>query len=129
MPKSRAFAESLRKEHRRVRQELEHAGIMAGVLCEERPSRQRKGMQMIGALLDECVRAHAAWEDRVLAPVVGRRPDPEKDALAGSIRKLVREAGARLPDAQAFGSRLNRVVGGLETHLQQEQRLLRIFGG
>ena len=50
---------------------------------------------------------------------------PAKDALAGSIGELAREAGARLPDVQAFGTRLDGVIAALNTHLEQEQRLLR----
>ena len=125
MQKLRTVAESLRKEHRRVRRDIEHAGIMAGVLAERRASRQRNRMQMIGAILDDCVRSHRAWEARVLEPLVGRPGEPAKDALAGSIGELAREAGARLPDVQVFGTRLDGVIAALNTHLEQEQRLLR----
>jgi hypothetical protein len=121
-------AESLRKEHRRVRKELKDAGIMAGVLPKEMPSRRRKGMQMIGAILDDCVRAHAEWEARVLAPVVGKPPDVAKEALAGSVGELVDEAGAPLPDVRAFGTLLQGVIGALNAHLEQEQRLLQRLG-
>lgn len=125
MKNASAAVESLRDEHLRVRQDLEHAQIMADVLPEARQSKQRKGMQMIGAILDDSLRAHAAWEERVLAPLVGAESRPAEETLARRIRELIREGGARLPDVRAFNTRLERVIGILIAHLDQERHALR----
>ena len=118
--------ESLRAEHLRVRQELEHAEIMADVLVEAAPSRQRKGMQMIGAMLDDCVRVHARWEERVLALCVAGRAGGVNEILLRWIGELIREGGARMPDFRAFNTRLERVIGVVIAHLEEEQQTAQI---
>jgi hypothetical protein len=115
-----ATVESLREEHLRVRQVLEHAEIMADVLTKAAPSRQRNGMQMIGAMLDDCVRAHDEWEERALGPAESRGEGHE--VLVRWIGGLIREGSARMPDLRAFHTRLERVIGVVIAHLEEEQQ-------
>ena len=122
MQNASATVQSLREEHQRVRQVLEHAEIMADVLTEATPSRQRNGMQMIGAMLDDCLRAHDAWEARVLGPLDGHGAGRAHEVLVRWIGGLIREAGARMPDVSAFHTRLERVIGVVIAHLEEEQQ-------
>lgn len=127
--------ESLREEHRRVREQLEHAEILADVLPRGKLSQQRKTMQMIGVALDECVRAHTEWEERVLYPLLRDTPGGggasftaslsyERGIASRWIDELIREAGARRPDVRGFRHHVDRVLGLLAAHLEEEEQLL-----
>lgn len=124
-----------RDEHAEIREHLEHLDAAVGALAGAAPQEQARKMAFVVRFLDEHIRAHAAWEEEVLYPVVdeqaGGAPERftstmrhEHVIIGRSIDALRQEAQAPRPDVVAFARRADRLLGVISAHFEKEEEIL-----
>jgi hemerythrin-like domain-containing protein len=96
---------------------------------------QLEMMRWVVRFLEEHIRPHAAWEERVLYPAVDKRaasgPNPftasmryEHRVIARWMGELATESVKPRPDAKAFARRADNLLGLLWAHFEEEEEIL-----
>lgn len=127
--------EPFRAEHADIRVHLDHIHRMAGELRAATPDARLRSMRFVVKFLDEHIGAHAAWEEKVLYPVVDRLAGGGKHPFTATMRhehgvvgrwiaELGTEAAKDSPDADAFARRTDNLLGLLWAHFEEEEEVL-----
>ena len=124
-----------REEHAEIRVHLGHIEHQAGALRTAPPAEQQKSMAFISKFLNDHIRAHAAWEEKVLYPVVDRLAKSGKEPFTATMRyehgvvgrwidELAAESAKAAPDVEAFTRRTDNLLGLLTAHFEEEEEVL-----
>lgn len=127
---------SFRAEHVEIQQHLQHVHEWTGTLAAGDPAAKQTAQKVV-AFLEGHIEPHAAWEERVLYPIV--------DELAGGpsaftstmryehrvvgrwIAELRAESEQPALDAVKFARRADNLLGLIWAHFEQEERVLLPF--
>jgi Hemerythrin HHE cation binding domain. len=127
--------EPFREEHAGIREHLGHIQQKAGTLRAAAPGEQKMTMRFISKFLNEHIRPHAEWEEKVLYPVVDRLAKSGVEAFTSTMRfehgvvgrwidELTTESEQTTPDVEAFGRRTDNLLGLLAAHFEEEEEVL-----
>lgn len=122
-------------EHAELRKHLGHIQKMIGDLAAAAPPARRRTMETVVAFLNEHIRPHAEWEERVLYPLVDRHAGSGREPFTATMRhehrivgrwieELAREAARSQPDVWAFSRRSDNLLGLLAAHFEDEEEVL-----
>ena len=131
----RCVTEPFREEHAGIREHLGHIQQKAGALRTVVPGEQQMSMLFISKFLNEHIRAHAEWEEKVLYPVVDRLAKSGAEAFTSTMRyehgvvgrwidELTTESEKATPDLEAFARRTDNLLGLLAAHFEEEEEVL-----
>jgi hemerythrin-like domain-containing protein len=123
-----------RDEHARIHEHLRHVRTWSGKLAGADPSRSRELAGRVVGFFEGHLGPHAAWEERVLYPVVDRyaasRPEHPFTASLRHEHRIVERWLADLrahlaaEDWQAFARRADSLLGLVEAHFEEEEVVL-----
>jgi hemerythrin-like domain-containing protein len=128
--------EPFREAHAEIREHLGHLQGAVGALSEASAEERKAKMAFVVKFLNEHIRTHAAWEEKVLYPVVDRyaggpadRPFTstmryEHRIIGRWIDELAAESAKPQPDATAFARRADNVLGLIGAHFEEEEEVL-----
>lgn len=131
----RRVTEPFREEHAGIREHLGHIQQKAGALRAAAPGEQKKSPIFVSKFLNEHIRAHAEWEEKVLYPVVDRLAKSGAEAFTSTMRyehgvvgrwidELTAESEKATPDIEAFARRTDNLLGLLAAHFEEEEEVL-----
>jgi hemerythrin-like domain-containing protein len=124
--------EPFRREHAEIRKHLDHLDGKVGALVSAAAPERVSTMAFVVRFLREHIMTHAAWEERVLYPVIdrcaGSGPHPftasmrrEHRVIERWIDELATERAKAAPDATAFARRTDNLLGLIRAHLEEEE--------
>lgn len=127
--------EPFRREHAEIKEHLAHLGAELGDLVTSAPDQQRAIMQHTVKFFVEHIEPHAAWEERVLYPVVDARAGSGENRFTATMRyehgvvgrwtkELQAIAAEPSPDVKRFTRRAYALLGLLEAHFEEEEQVL-----
>lgn len=122
-------------EHSDLRGHLEHVERLVARLATTPPDRRPRTMARIVGFFDGEILPHAAWEERVLYPLIDRRFGADDPVVTASLRyehglvrrwtaELAAEARRRKPDPAVFVAKAHRLLGLLAAHCEVEENVL-----
>lgn len=126
---------AFREEHAEIREHLDHLDAAVGALATAPPEEQARKMAFVARFLHEHIRAHAAWEEEVLYPIVDEKAGGGKERFTATMRhehvivgrwidELRQQAEAPRPDVVAFARRAHRLLGLIAAHFEEEEEVL-----
>jgi hemerythrin-like domain-containing protein len=127
--------EPFRREHAEIKEHLAHLGAELAELGTSSPEQQRAIMQHTVQFFVEHIEPHAAWEERVLYPVVDARAGSGENRFTATMRyehgvvgrwtkELQAIAAQPSPDVKSFTRRAYGLLGLLEAHFEEEEQVL-----
>lgn len=127
--------EPFREEHAEIQVHLKHLHDMTGGLRAAPAEDARGTMKFVVKFLNEHIRAHAEWEERVLYPVVDRMARSGRDVFTATMRhehriigrwidELAAEAAKEAPGVEPFARRADNLLGLIAAHFEEEEEVL-----
>ena len=121
--------QGFRDEHAEIKEHLDHLDHAVGSLATASPEDRARKMAFVVRFLDEHIRAHAAWEEEVLYPVVdeqaggGERVTSTMRYEHVIIGRWI-DALRQETDVVAFTRRADRLLGLIAAHFEKEEEVL-----
>lgn len=128
--------DGFRSEHLKIQKHLSHIQTWSGDLRGQQPDEQLDTMRKIASFFAEHIRAHAAWEETSLYPLIDRLTNSansnpftssmrhEHKIISRWIDELNEEAQSTRPDATAFARATDQLLGVIKAHFEEEEEVL-----
>jgi hemerythrin-like domain-containing protein len=127
--------EPFRREHVQIKAHLDHLNQAVGALAAADPEERRRTMMLVVSFMDEHLKPHAEWEERVLYPAVDKRAGSGTQPFTASMRyehrivvrwseELKAELAAPTPDVTKFVRRADNLLGLISAHFEEEEEVL-----
>jgi hemerythrin-like domain-containing protein len=131
----RRTTEPFREEHAAIQEHLRHMSQMIEAIPGDPIDLKKQKMTKLVEALKSHILVHAAWEEKVLYPVIDRKAGGGRHAFTAAMRhehriverwigELGSESEKETPDATLFVRRADQLLGLILAHFDNEEEVL-----